>query len=113
MGNAVESINQLLAPSLMEIVREYCSLMNLTELSDLEEERLAEILELANSDNCLDFWINEANHFIGHELGLLKEDDRNFYKDQQAKMREYLGIMCKPVTSETNRHISAVHEPTC
>jgi hypothetical protein len=105
--------NQLLAPSLLEVVREYCSLMLRPELSELEEERLAEILELANYDSQLNFWIDESNHFIGHELNLLKEDDKHFYKNQQAKMREYLGLMCQSIESETICPTNALHDSVC
>ncbi|NEO30937.1 MAG: hypothetical protein F6K36_11005 [Symploca sp. SIO3C6] len=87
--------------------------MSRKELSELEEERLAEILELANCDSQLNFWMDESNHFLGHELNLLEENDRNFYKDQQAKMREYLGVTCLPVKTEPNPCTSNVHEPIC
>ncbi len=83
--------------SRMEIVREYARLSALSTLSDVEAERLAEILELALDDDVLDFLINEAEIFLAHEQNLLDEDSIHYYKDQQAKLSEYLPLGDKNV----------------
>lgn len=73
-----------------DILKEYCHLASRQHLSDPEAERLVEILTLAESDGHLDFWINEADHFLAHELNLVSDEVIYTYENQQAKLREYL-----------------------
>ncbi|MEA5467192.1 peptidoglycan-binding domain-containing protein [Leptothoe sp. PORK10 BA2] len=51
-------------------VREYCAIASQRRLSEQDADRLAEIIRLAEADSCLELWINEADHFLDHELGL-------------------------------------------
>jgi hypothetical protein len=81
----------------MEIVREYTRLSALSTLSDVEAERLAEILGLALDDDVFEFLINEAEIFLAHDQNLLDEDSIHYYKDQQAKLSEYLPVGSKNV----------------
>lgn len=92
----------LLSPERMEIVREYCKLRLLPDLSEEQANRIAEILELADTDRIVDFLITEADHSLGHYLGLLDEASRHSYKNQQALLREYLGTpnLCKEQSRE-------------
>jgi hypothetical protein len=83
----INSIDLPLSPEIRSIVREYCHLATLNNLSEQEQERMVEILKVAEVDSILDFWINEADHFIGHKLDLICE---NSCKNQQARLREYL-----------------------
>lgn len=73
-----------------KLVSEYKKLISREQLSEDEADRMEEILESAGNDPVLDFWLTEADHHLGHQLGLLDEQSRNFYKDQQALLREYL-----------------------
>ncbi|MEM9264800.1 MAG: peptidoglycan-binding domain-containing protein [Cyanobacteria bacterium P01_F01_bin.13] len=51
-------------------VREYCVISSQPRLSERDADRLAEIIRCAETDSCLELWINEADHFLDHELGL-------------------------------------------
>lgn len=73
------------------IMQEYCQLASRKQLSEQDAERLKEILTLAEANPELTFLLNEADHFMAHELGLLDDSKRKTYKDQQSKLREYLG----------------------
>jgi hypothetical protein len=75
----------------IELAKEYAKLVVLPKRKEEEEDRIDEILELANHSDILSFWIIEVDHLVGHSLGLLDEDDRESYKDQQALLQEYAG----------------------
>lgn len=75
----------------VELAKEYAKLVVLPKRKEEEEDRIDEILALANHSEILSFWLIEIDHFVGHYLGLLDEDDRESYKDQQALLREYAG----------------------
>jgi hypothetical protein len=72
-----------------DIVREYAKLAVRPSLSELAIERMSQILDLAQKDNILDFWIGEVDHFLDHELGLW---DPEYDRDQQAKLGEFLSV---------------------
>lgn len=85
-------MNHLLSqstPMIIDLVLEYAKLATQASLTDTEADRLDEILEMATENPTLNFWMTELEHLISHRLGLLNEDDRESYKDQQAMMREY------------------------
>lgn len=54
----------------LALVREYCQLAARPSLSDADSQRLDQLLAMAETDGRLDFWINEADHFIDHAIGL-------------------------------------------
>lgn len=56
-----------------EIVREYWTLALQQTLTQQQAERIEEILQSAQFDPWLDFLIDEADHILAHELGLIKE----------------------------------------
>lgn len=87
-----------------KILQEYCQLASLKELSEQDVKRLEEILILAKLNPELTFLLNEADHFMAHDLGLLNDSNRKTYKDQQSKLREYLG-------SRQNKIASTVQSP--
>lgn len=80
-----------------EIVREYTRLAALPSLSDAEADRLSQILDLAQEDRVLDFWISEIDHFLDHELGLW---DPEYDRDQQFKLKEYLAVAVNPIPAQ-------------
>ncbi|MBD2465733.1 peptidoglycan-binding protein [Oscillatoria sp. FACHB-1407] len=51
---------------------------------------MSEILELAESDGVLDFWLNEADHFLAHELNLTNKESIYKFENQLANLREHL-----------------------
>ncbi|MBW4692867.1 MAG: hypothetical protein KME27_14015 [Lyngbya sp. HA4199-MV5] len=75
-----------------DTLRAYCQLAAQEHLSEQDAERLTEILILAETDEALTFLLNEADHFMAHELGLLNCTDRERYKQQQAELREQIGL---------------------
>jgi murein L,D-transpeptidase YcbB/YkuD len=79
-----------LSPDALGIVREYCSLAVKKNLCDDDEVRMNAILELAETDGLLDFWLNEADHFLAHELGLTNRESICRFENQQAHLREHL-----------------------
>lgn len=54
----------------LALVREYCHLAARPSLNDAESQRMEDLLAQAETDGRLDFWINEADHFIDHAIGL-------------------------------------------
>ncbi len=71
MGESLTSpIPGLAEASCLALVHEYCRLATRPSLSEAESQRLDELLELAEQDGRLDFWINEADHVIAHAIGL-------------------------------------------
>ncbi|QSJ16400.1 hypothetical protein JYQ62_32510 [Nostoc sp. UHCC 0702] len=71
------------------IIQEYCCLASLSSLSESEAQRIADILEIAQLDQIIDFFMTEADYYIGHNLNLIDENER---KNIQAKLKEYLVI---------------------
>lgn len=55
------------------IISEYWKLASQPMLTQQQAERIEEILQSAQSDPWLDFLIDEADHILAHELGLIKE----------------------------------------
>jgi hypothetical protein len=79
------------SPEVMALALEYAKLAVLPQRSIEEDDRFGQILEVATHNDILSFWIVEADHFLGHHLGLLDEDARESYRDQQVLLMEYLG----------------------
>lgn len=90
--------------AMIHIVREYAKLSVLDRLTEQEAERLGEILETSTSDGILGFWIDEVDHFVGHYLKLLDEKSRNSYADQQALLREHIGVPTLPEPDRSDEY---------
>jgi murein L,D-transpeptidase YcbB/YkuD len=65
-----DQIRLLTDEDVINIVKEYCDIASLKSLSKHHEDRMVEILEMAEGNGALDFWLNEADHFMDHELNL-------------------------------------------
>lgn len=76
----------------LEIVWRYCYLATKDSLTDSEADQLELILKQAEYDGCLDFWIQEVDHFLDHELGLRAGNTIYPYENEEKKaiLREYL-----------------------
>ena len=78
----------------LNLVREYCSISSQRRLSEKDADRLAEILTLAESNSRLELWLNEADHFLGHELGL--QTDSTVYtlrmKEKKTQLLKHLNF---------------------
>lgn len=71
--------------ALLDIVSEYCTLATLPSLDEAQSHRMEEIFTQAEQDPMLNFLIDEADHIIGHELGLI---DVSFIQSQQEKLQQ-------------------------
>jgi hypothetical protein len=81
-GNAIE-----LSEEQWKIVEEYYHLSLTEKLSEDEQEQMISILEIAETDGLIDFWINELDHIVAHKLNLINE---NNCKNGQALVREHI-----------------------
>ncbi len=70
-----------------EIAQEYYCLSLQKQLSEAQDERLSIILQLAEGDRLLSFIIDETDHILGHELGLI---DLPKIREQQDRLRHAL-----------------------
>jgi hypothetical protein len=68
----------------LPVIQEYYRLVCQPTLSEKEADRLREILEQAQQDLMLDFLIDEFDHILGHELGLIHE---KFIQEQQDRLK--------------------------
>ncbi|MEL6457434.1 MAG: hypothetical protein AAFQ91_04165 [Cyanobacteria bacterium J06621_15] len=78
-----------LSAELQKVIMEYYQLASVKYLSDTQANRLAEILNIAQKNPIVNFWIIQADYFINENLNLIDKDE---LKNKQAKLREYLGI---------------------
>ncbi|MGB3137227.1 MAG: peptidoglycan-binding domain-containing protein [Nodosilinea sp.] len=78
----------------LAMVREYCQLASRPILSDAESQRLDQLLAQAEVDGRLDFWVNEADHFIDHALGLGSASRvyASVNEDLKSRLRELLNL---------------------
>jgi hypothetical protein len=76
----------------LNLIRDYCQLAIQPDLSDDDAERLGQLLHQAKSDSILDFWIQEADHFLDHELGLCDDGKIYVYQNeiQKVTLRKHL-----------------------
>ena len=70
-----------------ELLGDYCTLAAKCALTDAEADSMNLILLQAETDAFLSFLIDEADHFLAHELGLI---DKTFIHQQQQKFAEHL-----------------------
>jgi hypothetical protein len=70
------------------MVLEYCRLAIKPTLTEPEQDRMAEILDMGTEDAVLNFWLEEGDHLVAHHLGLIDED---FIHNQQDKFRRAIG----------------------
>lgn len=92
-----------------QLLREYCRLASCKKLTDKDADRLTKILTLAEADKQLSFLLNEADHFMAHELGLLESNKRQDYMNQQAKLSECLGFE----KSRLNKEVPPFQKAAC
>lgn len=90
-------IEMLLDDSLLELVKEYCLISSKQSLSEQDADRLEAIISQAEDDGRLDFWLDEADHFLAHELCL--STGKTLYpfetENQKAVLREHLEFWSK------------------
>lgn len=67
------------------LLSEYFSLAVKCTLTDAEQERLDYILSEAETRALLSFLLDEVDHLVGHELGVINQE---FVQQQQANLRQ-------------------------
>ncbi len=81
-----------------EIIHEYCTLASQRALTQLQADRIEKILQEAQSDPWLDFLIDEADHILAHELGLIKEP---FIQHQLQELKKSIDrLWCERILQE-------------
>ncbi|WP_143727915.1 hypothetical protein [Moorena bouillonii] len=91
----------------LELLLEYCQLAARPSLSVSDSNRMADILKVAEADEILTLLIDKADLVIAKQFSWLSDNDIDTYKNQIAKLEEYLEIfVCQksPETSESLRH---------
>ena len=73
-----------------EIVYEYCKLASMRSLTPSQADRLEEILTDASSDSWLEFLMDEADHILAHELGLIQQRLMHHQQDELRKSLDRL-----------------------
>jgi Putative peptidoglycan binding domain len=99
----MEDILDQLIHSHMKIVREYCKLAVRPSLSEPEADRMSQILDLAQSDGLLDFLINEADHFLAHDLSLLNEE---VIQGQKANLKKKMKSLLHHIEPQASDNLS-------
>jgi hypothetical protein len=84
-------IEQIISvPNTLKTALEYSKLASLLELSEEQADRMEYILIEASNDPVLNFWINEIDHSLGHQLGLKDREPDIQYKYQQSLLQKHL-----------------------
>ena len=73
----------------LTVLQEYYKLECQQTLSEEDADRLQAILDKAQHDSSLDFLIDEVDHILGHESGLLNE---KFIQEQQRKLKPAIDL---------------------
>ena len=71
----------------LDTIREYCKLAMFETLTDEQADRINAIYEKAEIDPLFSFLIDEADHIIGHELGLINAE--SVHRNQE-KLRQII-----------------------
>ncbi|NEQ41368.1 MAG: CHAT domain-containing protein, partial [Okeania sp. SIO3I5] len=71
------------------LLQKYYELTNLSELSQHEAEQMEKILERAESDDLLNYWIEKIDGLVYEKLGLLTEEKLDYYEKQKTRGKEF------------------------
>ncbi|MGB3191781.1 MAG: DUF6851 domain-containing protein [Limnoraphis sp.] len=74
------------------ILEEYYNLSVSSELSELDFERMDNILEMAESDELLSVLLNEIDYKVGQDIIAIEGEDDDFYEKKQARLVEFLNV---------------------
>ncbi len=92
--------------SLTKVFEEYLQLSSLNCLTSEQEERLAMILEQAETNDELAFLLSEGDQIIGDRCGLLDNENLDYYNDQFAWLQEEI----IPDKSDGNQNADFYHD---
>ena len=71
------------------LLQKYYELTNLSELTKFETEQMEKILERAESDNLLSYWIEKIDGLIDENLGLFTQEKLDYYEKQKTRSKEF------------------------
>ena len=71
------------------LLQKYYELTNLSELTKFETEQMEKILERAESDNLLNYWIEKIDGLIDENLGLFTQEKLDYYEKQKTRGKEF------------------------
>lgn len=79
-----------------KVLTEYYQLARLPELEEPQAQRVYEILEQAEEDNVLSFFLNEIDELTYQELDLTNDEIRKHLSNEAAKVQERLPDVFSP-----------------
>ena len=71
------------------LLQKYYELTNFSELTKFETEQMEKILERAESDNLLSYWIEKIDGLIDENLGLFTQEKLDYYEKQKTRSKEF------------------------
>jgi cell shape-determining protein MreC len=93
MKDSLDNQNQFLQnppPATKRLIQEYVELSTQASPSETEADRLAEILNYAETDEILALWIVVADSIISRHLGLLESEHYRSYEQQYEMLKTCL-----------------------
>ncbi|PPT05302.1 hypothetical protein CKA32_000611 [Geitlerinema sp. FC II] len=91
-GKPLEDTPLTVTPERLRLFREYCYLASRPSLSDDQCDRMAELLERAEMDSWLNFWICEADRFFVRFLQLGDRSSLELSEDRLSRLQEYVAV---------------------
>ena len=71
------------------LLQQYYELTNLSELSEHEAEQMEKILQRAESDDLLNYWIEKIDGLVYGKLGLFSGEKLEYYEKQRIRGKEF------------------------
>jgi hypothetical protein len=93
-------VKELIASSTSSTIKtalEYGDLATRPELVEADVDRMKFILTQASNDPVLNFWIDEIDHCLAHQLDLLDQDSQHDYERQQRLLERNLAVLIEQV----------------
>ncbi|MDJ0846320.1 hypothetical protein [Crocosphaera sp.] len=82
--------NLIVNETLMKLAQEYDFLGRLSQLSESQQKRLVEILEIAESDDNFSEMLNKIDQTLAEELNLIDNNSLGEYEGQRMNIRKTL-----------------------
>ena len=89
-GTFSNELIERVTPKHLDLLKEYYRLLSAFKLSEAEENRLSEILELAETDNILSFFCNEIDCLVLQQQDLSENKYAQNFTETNAKLVELL-----------------------
>lgn len=99
-------MKQLIASSTSSTIKtalEYGDLASRQELVEADVDRMKYILTQASNDPVLNFWIDEIDHCLAHQLDLLDHDSQIDYERQQLILGNSLDMLIDQISLDLDQ----------